>query len=797
VTPIDEELWFDSEGGDEETEAKAAESMAAMVGRILGAKPFPVAAQRLAELTRAPNARIDQAVRILESDPALSARLLRLVNSAGYALRLRCTSVRHAAALVGTRRLHQVATTAAVLDLFDSKSETAIRVLEHAASVGALSRYLAVHVGLPRDEMFTCGFLHDIGKLMLLDTEGEGYTDLLDACADVPDESHLIERERYGFDHAVLGAHVLAAWNIPEPIPRVVAWHHRPARAYRQGGQIASMVSTVRLADTLSHALLKEATPELIAQIAQSEAASYLEVSEVQLSAMWGELRALREQCQQRSRGAEPQTSLVPRHDLAEVPASRPAPTSSGTPRSLPKHFPCIVCHKPSFGNTCPRCAGYVCSVHQIGPRDFCAQCLREYSDTVAGKPMNARFRIVAGAGIVAVASASVIGVAMSGTGNVLDLALAPFLLTATGTIVSIVAWRWYLRFVFFRARPRHRMPGAEVLREDPPLPAPETLDWASSGVATGSLTPIVARSLAPQSDPEIGIAPTVAVDPELAAALSSLTAARATASLPPESSRGASAFEMAAAVAPMELSAFELAAAMTPSAPPPAENYGPSLIPSPSIPITGAPPDGPTSIEALRPDAVPTFSEPAPMPATLAPDYSDSLPTNFPPVPFRESLRVETLPPDVLQSLPAEAPLAASEPGPAPATEASPAQAPSMEESSAEEASLATPEALSVPQEPEPALSSVVASAAPVEAAALESSAPESATLELGSHLAESELHVSPPKENNSALRGPGQRCQPHRLVYACVSTTPPQLAVVHELSEAEALRVGSAAVA
>ena len=122
MTPIDEELWFDSDdGGDAIAEAKAAESMAAMVGRILGAKPFPVAAQKLADLTRAPNARIDQAVRILESDPALSARLLRLVNSAGYALRLRCTSVRHAAALVGTRRLHQVATTSAVLDLFDSK----------------------------------------------------------------------------------------------------------------------------------------------------------------------------------------------------------------------------------------------------------------------------------------------------------------------------------------------------------------------------------------------------------------------------------------------------------------------------------------------------------------------------------------------------------------------------------------------------------------------------------------------------------------------------------------------------
>jgi putative nucleotidyltransferase with HDIG domain len=782
VTPIDEELWFDSDdGGDAIAEAKAAESMAAMVGRILGAKPFPVAAQKLADLTRAPSARIDQAVRILESDPALSARLLRLVNSAGYALRLRCTSVRHAAALVGTRRLHQVATTAAVLDLFDSKSETAIRVLEHAASVGALSRYLAVHVGLPRDEMFTCGFLHDIGKLMLLDTEGEGYTDLLDACADAPDECHLIERERYGFDHAVLGAHVLAAWNIPHPIPKVVAWHHRPARAYKYGGQIASMVSTLRLADTLSHALLREPTPELIAQVAQSEGANYLEVSEVQLATMWGELRALREQCQQRSRGAEPQASLIPRHD-AEAAPSRPTAPGSGTPRALPKHLPCIVCHKPSFGNTCPRCAGYVCSVHQIGPRDWCAQCLREYSDTVAGKPMSTRFRTIAGAGIVAVASASVLGVAISGTGDMLELALAPLLLTATGTIVSIVAWRWYLRFSFIRARPRHRMPGAEIPREEPPLPAPESFDWASSGVPTGSLSPIVAASLAPMSDPTIGVAPTVQVDSELAAALSSLTAARARVSEPAEAPRGSSAFEMAAAVAPLELSAFELAAAITPSGPPPAENYGPSLVPSPSIPITGSPPEESTSIQAPRADAVPSFPEIAAASASLTPDYSDSLPTNFPPVAYRESLPAESLPPELLQSLPAETPVTETQPAPSLPAEAPPEAPP--------------PDVLPAALEPEP--SAVVASSAPVEGPPLESSAPESATLELGSHLvAETERRVVVQRENNTSPRGPGQRCQPHRLVYACVSTTPPSLAVVHELAENEPHPLGSAAVA
>ena len=246
----DEDNWFGND--DREAESRAEQSVAAVGARIIGAKPFPIAARRLEELTRNPKARLEQVVSVLETDPGLSVRLLRLVNSAGYGLKVRVTSVRHAAVLVGTRRLHQVATTAAILDLFETSNETAVHLLEHATVVGSLCRYLAVHLGLPHDELFTCGFLHDIGKLMLLDTEGDKYANLVRAYGDAPDQMHIQERKMFGFDHAVLGAHVLTAWNIPEPVPKVVAFHHNPARAM-QDTLLASMVYTLRLADMMSY----------------------------------------------------------------------------------------------------------------------------------------------------------------------------------------------------------------------------------------------------------------------------------------------------------------------------------------------------------------------------------------------------------------------------------------------------------------------------------------------------------------------------------------------------------------
>ncbi|HEX6277605.1 MAG TPA: HDOD domain-containing protein, partial [Polyangiaceae bacterium] len=290
---LDEDLWFGTPGEDAELEERAAESMAAVAARVLGAKPFPAAAKRLEELTRSPNTKIQQVVAVLESDPGLSMRLLRLVNSAGYALRVRCTSVRHAAALVGMRRLHQLATTAAVLDLFDGDRPVVRQLLTHAAIVGALSRYLAVHVDLHPDELFTCGFLHDIGKLMLLDAEGESYLELVELAGDQADTLHLFERERYGFDHAVLGAHVLKSWKIPDPVPRVVAWHHSVGRAYQADPATAATVQALRLADNLSYLLRAPDAAAALKQAAESDSARYLGISEPQLASMWQDLARL------------------------------------------------------------------------------------------------------------------------------------------------------------------------------------------------------------------------------------------------------------------------------------------------------------------------------------------------------------------------------------------------------------------------------------------------------------------------------------------------------------------------
>lgn len=452
---VDEELWFGNTNV-KAAELAAAQSMAATAGSVVGAKPFPESARRLAELSSQEDSPVGEIVQVLEQDPALSAKLLRVVNSVGFGLRQRCTSIRHAVTLVGSKKLHQIATTAAVLDLFDAESGPAVAVLEHSAVVGAFCRYLGSHQGLPSEELFTAGVLHDIGKLMLLDTFGDRYHAIFDAAQDHPDNVFGLERKEFGFDHGILAAHVLKTWNIPDPLPKIVAWHHEPTRAYESSPLHASLVLTVRLADILAHAMSSRATRAELGDIVQHEAASYLDISEAQLGAMWEELTALRERTLQQRRSDTDDTESPGDASATRVRASQ----GPGAPVETPKQFPCARCGSPSFGNACPACKGYACPNHPIGEAGWCSVCNAEYPSYVqsAGFPITATHSSI-GALIVSV-TGGMLGWVSGGTESILRGIVAGICIAAFGLAAVVLAKRSYIRARFLRTRPNREVKG-------------------------------------------------------------------------------------------------------------------------------------------------------------------------------------------------------------------------------------------------------------------------------------------------------------------------------------------------
>ncbi len=509
---FNEELWYGSSAEEQsQAERKAAKSLAAQVGSILGARPFPVTAQRLSTLTLNPECRMNQVVELLESDPALSARLLRLVNSAGFALRTACTSVAHAATLVGIQKLNQVATTAAILDMYDASGETAAGILEHVTIVGALARYLGVHFGLPADELFTCGFLHDIGKLMLLDCEGELYAEVLELASGEPDVAHLKERDMLGYDHADLAGQVLSAWNIPSPIPQVVAWHHASPRSY-EDPLVARMVAVLRIADTLSYALFRPFPEHEMERLVRTEAASYMELSEPQLATLWIDLYALAEKSRAGFRGDEPRGEpehLTALRERLGKRVGREAGAESHV--KVPQNFPCVVCGVPTYASECPACHGYVCPSHQLGSDAWCALCVDEFNALQLHIP---RWAAISGGSIsAAMLALSAIGAASSsGPGRSLQVLIAPSLIAALGLVV-FVAWHRWFRRVWFLRRSQGRRRGAPAVTDQvasgaaPPVALhshllPRTIEVHSIAPAPPSMPPDPASVPPPEPPP-------------------------------------------------------------------------------------------------------------------------------------------------------------------------------------------------------------------------------------------------------------------------------------------------------
>ena len=282
---IQVDYWFE-EITDEMAEEVAASGLPALVGRLRGLKPFPRTALRLLELAGDPGHATAEIVRVIEGDPGIASRVLRAVNSAAFGLPSKCASVARGVTLLGARTISEIASAFAMFDMF-SATGPAAALREHALAVAALGRALATDVRRLRGiDLFTCGLMHDLGKLLMLQVDQGQYEPMLAATAGAG-ALHQGERDRYGYDHALLGAHLLAAWNVPEPVPKAVAWHHQIARALSAGGDIADIVAVVAAADELAY--LPSPTPDPVAleALAGLPAFRHLGLDAVTLCTRW------------------------------------------------------------------------------------------------------------------------------------------------------------------------------------------------------------------------------------------------------------------------------------------------------------------------------------------------------------------------------------------------------------------------------------------------------------------------------------------------------------------------------
>ena len=212
----------------------------------------------IAEVLQSPSSSIQRIGDIAAKDPALSAKLLQLSNSAFFGFSHQVVSVTEAVQLLGVGILQSLSLAVPLFSAFEPKKcpHFSIEQLwQHAAETAAIGRRIAAQHQAGNEfaeYAFAAGILHDIGKLILADQHSEPYNEIIQEAnaARVPVVD--VEQKHLHATHAEVGGYLLALWGLPVPLVEAVACHHHPERCGNNSLCVAGMV---HIANSLQHEL--------------------------------------------------------------------------------------------------------------------------------------------------------------------------------------------------------------------------------------------------------------------------------------------------------------------------------------------------------------------------------------------------------------------------------------------------------------------------------------------------------------------------------------------------------------
>ncbi|MCC6819465.1 MAG: response regulator [Verrucomicrobiota bacterium] len=198
---------------------------------------------------------------IVARDIAMTAKLLKLVNSAFFGLGRPIANPAEAAAYLGTDIIKSLVLFVHVFSQFESarvKGFSPAALWDHSLQTSAAAKLIALTEGASRnlcEEAFVAGMLHDTGKLVLAANFPEQYGTVLAKISDSRSYG-TAEREVFGCSHAEIGGYLLGLWGLPVPVVEAITLHHTPGASVQP---VFSALTATHVANALLHQL--EARP--------------------------------------------------------------------------------------------------------------------------------------------------------------------------------------------------------------------------------------------------------------------------------------------------------------------------------------------------------------------------------------------------------------------------------------------------------------------------------------------------------------------------------------------------------
>ena len=190
---------------------------------------------RLRNVINTPNSSMSDVAHIIVHDPAITARLLKLVNSSFFGLASKVDTMTHAINLLGTQQVHDLVLATVVVDSFSGFTNDALNIYDfwfNGVYCAVTARLLAYHCDdLDTERPFIAGLLHNIGHLVAYQKIPDE-TQAADKLATQKNiELYMAERELLGFDYAQIGAELMREWSLPKSLQDITEFHVEPVKA--------------------------------------------------------------------------------------------------------------------------------------------------------------------------------------------------------------------------------------------------------------------------------------------------------------------------------------------------------------------------------------------------------------------------------------------------------------------------------------------------------------------------------------------------------------------------------------
>lgn len=193
---------------------------------------FPKSVQRILELSRDINCSPKELVSVIEKDPVMTMKLLRILNSAYYSFPKQITSVGHSIVFLGLNTIKNMALSFAVIGVLPQNNAAGYdmqRYLLHSLITASLARILCAKFNKDGTDSGDCnlaGLLHDFGKIVFAQHLPADFNRALNYSSENNVPLHISERQIIGVDHSVVGAMLVEKWQFPANITQAILHHH-------------------------------------------------------------------------------------------------------------------------------------------------------------------------------------------------------------------------------------------------------------------------------------------------------------------------------------------------------------------------------------------------------------------------------------------------------------------------------------------------------------------------------------------------------------------------------------------